>query len=94
MPPISIEDRLRALHAHYTSRVNAAIADDRMDLVGDLAHAYEDEALELMLALEESAPRRRNRSPIEYLDLDGWEMTTEIRSAGHGWRWIFRRHNR
>lgn len=94
MPQTSIEDRLRALHAHYTRRVNAAIADGRMDLVGDLAHAYEDEALELMLDLQGSKPRRRNLSPLEYLDLGGRQQKPERTRRQGNWRLLFHRPNR
>ena len=33
MPPTTIEQQLVRLHAHYASRVNAAVAAGRMDLV-------------------------------------------------------------
>ncbi len=65
MPRTSIETRLPALHAHYTALMNAAVAAGRMDLVEDLADAYQDEALELLLALEAedgSRSDRRSRS--------------------------------
>ena len=45
MPVTPIEERLASLQAHYTDRINAAVAADRMDLVRDLAEGYEDEAL-------------------------------------------------
>ena len=50
MPPTTIEQQLVTLHAHYTSRVNAAVAAGRMDLVRDLAADCQDEALDLILA--------------------------------------------
>ena len=41
--------RLADLHAAYTFKVNAAVAEDRSDLVAALASAYVDEA-QLFLA--------------------------------------------
>lgn len=69
MPPTPIEERLRTLHAHYTSQVNAALAAGRFDLVQDLADACEDEALELMLSEEDVLP---NAGEVEFLELGGW----------------------
>ena len=68
MPQASIEERLAVLHAHYTSRVNAAIACGRMDLVRDLADSCRDEALDLMLALETGAADQA----AEVLEFGGW----------------------
>lgn len=78
MPPTPIEERLQALHAHYARRVNAAVAAGRMDLVQDLANDCEDEALELLLALEGnvSTPSR-----VEILEIGGgWSQTSGRRS--------------
>jgi hypothetical protein len=40
-----VADRLRALHEHYVDAVNRAVAEDRYDLVAELAADYPDEAL-------------------------------------------------
>ena len=69
MPPTPIEQRLSALHAHYTSQVNAAVEAGRFDLVQDLTNACEDEALELMITLEGDVARS---SAVEVLELGGW----------------------
>ena len=69
MPPTPIEQRLSALHAHYTSQVNAAVAAGRFDLVQDLTDACENEALELMITLEGDVG---GSSEIEILELGGW----------------------
>ena len=61
MPPTPLDERLPALHAHYTALVNAAIAAGRMDLVRDLANDCEDEALEMILEAEGAATGRSNR---------------------------------
>jgi hypothetical protein len=71
MPQASIEERLAALHAHYTSRVNAAVASGRMDLVRDLADNCRDEALDLMLALEAGTADQLGH-PAEILEFGGW----------------------
>ena len=55
MPPTPLDERLPALHAHYTALVNAAVAAGRMDLVQDLANECQDEALEMILEAEEAA---------------------------------------
>lgn len=45
-----LSDRLGSLHDEYTALVNAAIHEDRFDLVDELARRYTDEALELISA--------------------------------------------
>jgi hypothetical protein len=40
---------LDELHAHYVEAVNAAVAEDRMDLVESLAHEYDEVALALLV---------------------------------------------
>ena len=45
MPPSALGPYLTALHDDYVERVNAAVAEDREDLVRSLADAYADEAL-------------------------------------------------
>lgn len=68
MPPTTIEQQLQALHAHYTSRVNAALAAGRMDLAQELAADCRDEALDLMLGEDAgSAPP----GEVEVLELGG-----------------------
>lgn len=42
--------RLRALDEEYTAAVNAAIAEDRDDLVAQLVAEYPDAAAEIMAA--------------------------------------------
>ena len=45
-------DPLRELHDAYVWKVNAAVAEDRMDLVWQFADEYTDEALQLLTTLE------------------------------------------
>ena len=45
-------DPLRELHDAYVWKVNAAVAEDRMDLVWQFADEYTDEALRLLATLE------------------------------------------
>jgi hypothetical protein len=45
-------DVLRELHETYIWEVNAAVGEDRMDLVSRLSDEYADRALELMTAME------------------------------------------
>ena len=68
MARTSYETRLPALHAHYTALINAAVGAGRMDLVEDLAGAYQDEAMELLLALDAAEGRRSDRQ-VEILEL-------------------------
>jgi hypothetical protein len=44
-------DSLRELHETYIWEVNAAVGEDRMDLVWQLSDEYADKALQLMTAL-------------------------------------------
>jgi hypothetical protein len=90
MPTTPIEERLSFLHAHYVGRINAAIAADRMDLVEDLAGAYEDEALALMLA-EGSTQNQGHGEAIEILEFGGWRRWPGVRRPG-SWASWFRRH--
>jgi hypothetical protein len=78
---------LRELHDAYVWEVNAAVGEDRMDLVWQLADEYADKALALITATESPGCGRADcavcarPSPIP---------------AGprrHGWlRWTRRRH--
>ena len=52
MPATPFEEGLASLRAHYVRRIDAAVAVGRMDLVRELANDYEDEALQLMIAVE------------------------------------------
>jgi len=45
-------DSLRELHETYIWEVNAAVGEDRMDLVWRLSDEYADRALQLMTAME------------------------------------------
>jgi hypothetical protein len=45
-------DLLRELHETYVWEVNAAVGEDRMDLVWRLSDEYADKALELLTAIE------------------------------------------
>jgi hypothetical protein len=49
---LSDTDLLRELHDAYVWEVNAAVGEDRMDLVWRLADEYTDKALQLMAAME------------------------------------------
>lgn len=71
MPTTPLDELLPALHAHYTARINAAIAAGRMDLVRDLADACQDEALALILEAE-GAQGGRDSRPVEVLEAGGW----------------------
>jgi hypothetical protein len=48
-------DQLRELHDAYVWRVNAAVAENRMDLVWEFVDEYTDEALRLIAPGLESA---------------------------------------
>ena len=48
-------DRLNALDEEYTAAVNAAIEDDREELVRELVSEYPDAAAEIMTAESEAA---------------------------------------
>ena len=45
-----MDDPMTALHEHYVRSVNAAVAEDRMDLVQELYEDYLEEALRRLLA--------------------------------------------
>jgi hypothetical protein len=64
----SAETRLTALHAHYTALINAAVGAGRMKLVEELASAYQEEALELILADEDG---RSVPGQVEILEIGG-----------------------
>ena len=77
MSPTPIEDRLASLHAHYTRRINAAVAAGRMDLVRDLANDFHDEALDQIEAFEWPAGRPET---AEILEFGGWSRWRAPRS--------------
>jgi predicted NAD-dependent protein-ADP-ribosyltransferase YbiA (DUF1768 family) len=47
-PFLSLDDRLLSLHEQYVDAVNRAVAEDRDDVVEQLAAAYTDEAAALL----------------------------------------------
>jgi hypothetical protein len=47
-PTLSLIDSLRALHEEYVYAVNFAVAEERLDLVDELAAEYPGEAMALM----------------------------------------------
>ena len=49
---MSVEQQLRDLHDTYVWEANAAIGEDRVDLLGELADEFMDRALALMTAGE------------------------------------------
>jgi hypothetical protein len=85
MPPTPLDERLPALHAHYTARVNAAIAAGRMDLVRDLTDECQDEALALILEAEGGSGLRNDR-PVEMLEAGGWPRW-RVRRFHAWWQW-------
>jgi hypothetical protein len=54
-----IERRLRELHDTYVWEVNAAVGEDRLDLVWQLADQYLDQALRLVTDGESAGCGRR-----------------------------------
>ena len=90
--PIPINERLRLLHAHYTSQINAAVAAGRMDLVRDLANDCEDEALALILAAEGDLSSQANQQRVEILEFGGWPRWRGVHRPGT-WRSWFRRRS-
>jgi hypothetical protein len=93
MPTTPIEERLSFLHAHYVGRINAAVAADRMDLVEDLAGAYEDEALALMLAEGDPQGGTQHGGTVEILELGEWPRWSARKSGSWG-SWFHRRGRR
>ena len=51
-------DSLRELHETYIWEVNAAVGEDRMDLVWQLSDEYADKALQLLTAMESPGCKR------------------------------------
>ncbi len=79
----AIEERLGALSAHYTWRINAAIAADRIDLARDLANDWHDEALQMIITVagRSSAP---NPPMAEVLELGAWPKW-RLMGRNRGW---------
>ncbi len=48
--PPTIAEQLHELHEDYADRVNRLVAEDREDLVRELADQFTEEALRLILA--------------------------------------------
>jgi hypothetical protein len=88
MPATPIEERLAALHAHYVRRINESVAAGRLDLVRELADEYEDESLELMLALESGTASQPDYRRAEILELGG--TAPYWHGAGRPGPWRFR----
>ena len=72
MSATPFEEGLAFLRAHYAERIDMAVAAGRIDLVGELADHYEDEALELMLSVEGGAPTRPGHGTVEILEFGRW----------------------
>ena len=83
------EDGLASLRAHYLARIDAAVGAGRMDLVRELADSYEDEALQLMLAVEGGASTQPQHGTAEILELG---PTWPPRAGSGSWR--FWRHRK
>jgi hypothetical protein len=88
MPATPIEERLADLHAHYVRRINASVAAGRLDLVRELADEYEDDSLELMLALEGGTASQPDYGRAEIRELGG--PTPFWHAAGRPGTWRFR----
>ena len=69
MPATPFEEGLASLRAHYARRIDAAVAAGRMDLVRELANDYEDEALQLMIAIEGGVTAQPDHRTAEILEI-------------------------
>jgi hypothetical protein len=49
--PSTIAEQLHELHEDYADRVNRLVAEDREDLVRELADRFTEEALQLIVAI-------------------------------------------
>jgi hypothetical protein len=94
MLPTPIDERLPRLSAHYAWRINAAVAAGRMDLVRDLANDYQDEALDLMLALGSGTPSQPKYDAAEILEFGGGRQQRRRAGRPGTWRFRFWRYNR
>jgi hypothetical protein len=93
MSATPFEDGLASLRAHYLERIDAAVAAGRMDLVRELADSYEDEALQLMLAIEDDGATPPHRSTAEILEL-GPQWPPHRSSSGTWWFGLWRHRKR
>jgi len=79
---------LRELHDAYVWQVNAAVGEDRMDVVWRLADEYADRALRLMTATPPSGCGRAD------CVMCARSSSAPTRRARRSWlRWPRRRHN-
>jgi hypothetical protein len=78
---------LRELHDAYVWQVNAAVGEDRMDLVWRLADEYADRALALMTAMQ---PPGCGRADCVMCARPSSTLT--LRARRGWWRWPRRRH--
>ncbi len=78
---------LRRLHDAYVWEVNAAVGEDRMDLVWRLVDEYTDEALQLMTAMESPGC---GRPDCAMCARSGSALTVPTRRSWLGW--VRRRH--
>jgi hypothetical protein len=88
----AIDERLDALNAHYTWRINAALGEGRIGLARDLANDWHDEALEMIIASagESSGPYPRM---AEVLELGAWPKW-RVAGGNSGWLSRLLRHGR
>jgi len=78
---------LRQLHDAYTWAVNAAVGEDRMDLVWRLVDEYTDEALQLITVMESPGCGRPD------CVICGRSNSTLTVPSRRGWLgWVRRRH--
>ena len=79
----AIEERLGDLQAHYTWRINAALAADRIDLARDLANDWHDEALQIVIA-RAGGSSTPSLPMTEVLELGGWPKS-RVTGRNSGW---------
>jgi hypothetical protein len=91
MSATPFEEGLDLLRAHYAERIDMAVAAGRMDLVRELADNYEDEALELMLSVENGAPTPPGHGTVEILEFG---PSSRRGPASSSWRFGFWRHRK
>ncbi|MDX6375678.1 MAG: hypothetical protein QOD98_4666 [Nocardioidaceae bacterium] len=75
-------DLLRELHDAYAWEVNAAVGEDRMDVVWRLVDEYTDRALQLMTVRESSGCGRPGCVICARSDS---AFTVPARRSWHGW---------
>ena len=84
---MGVAGSLRELHDAYVWEVNAAVGEDRMDLVWRLADEYTDKALQLITDLESPGCGRAD-CPICLRP-----GSAAARPRRHGWPWWSRRRH-